>query len=153
MVGRVDGLLAFSQFVTGRPDLRLCPTDLRELLAATATEQVAKSARHFLRLEIPPGLPPISADPDRLRQIVVNLLANAVQYSPEGGQVIVRASLEGDQVRVEVEDQGHGIESGEQQRVFDKFYRSSDAIISPIRGIGLGLAIVKSLVEAHGGRV
>src|SRR5205823_2017280 len=87
------------------------------------------------------------------RQIMVNLLANAVQYSPDGGEIVVRARVDDGRVQLEVEDHGVGIEPSEQAKVFDKFYRSPDAIISPIRGTGLGLAIVKNLVEAHGGSV
>lgn len=105
-----------------------------------------------LELEVPQDLPHIYGNPVRLRQMLSNLIGNAVKFTPEHGEISVRAQVEGKQVFLRVHDSGLGIPAAEQPYVFDRFYRASN-VRSKIPGTGLGLAIVKSIVENHHGRV
>jgi signal transduction histidine kinase len=91
-------------------------------------------------------LPTLNVDPARIREVVSNLMTNALRHTPRDGKVELSAQLAGDQVEVTVHDTGSGIAPDQLDRIFDRFYRSPD---SP--GSGLGLPIAKSLVEAHGG--
>lgn len=111
-----------------------------------------KSKRLKINTDIAESLPAIRANPIRLRQVLDNVVGNAIKYSDVDGQVKIAIHAEGDQVILQVTDEGLGIPPTEQQSVFDKFYRGSN--ISPeIEGSGLGLAIVKTIVENHQGRI
>jgi two-component system, OmpR family, phosphate regulon sensor histidine kinase PhoR len=102
--------------------------------------------------DAPPGVPAL-ADPDALRQVLDNLLDNAIKYTPNGGRVTVRWNAGRDQVSFEVEDTGVGIPDRDQPRVFERFYRVDKARSREVGGTGLGLAIVKHLVQAMRGSV
>jgi signal transduction histidine kinase len=108
-----------------------------------------------LRLELvaEPELPAVAADPDKVRQVLVNLVDNAVKYSPDGGEVRVEISNESDGIRFAVRDQGLGIPYGEQRRIFDKFYRLDPDMTRGIGGTGLGLYICRELVRRMEGRI
>jgi signal transduction histidine kinase len=101
-----------------------------------------------LEAQVPNGLPQIDADPVRAREILANLIANAIRYTPRGGRVSVDARAEDASVAIEVRDTGAGIAPDKVDRIFDRFYKSAES-----RGAGLGLAIAKQLVEAHGGKI
>jgi two-component system, NtrC family, sensor histidine kinase KinB len=94
----------------------------------------------------------VMGNADRLRQVIGNLLSNAIKYSPRGGLVQVTASVRGDAVRFEVRDEGIGIPTEQQPRIFTKFFRA-DAAASGITGTGLGLAVSRDIVESHGGQI
>ncbi len=104
-----------------------------------------------LKQDIAPQLPALRANPIRLRQMIDNLIGNAIKYAPEGGEINVQISTTGDQVILKVTDDGPGIPREEQSHIFEKFYRGSN--VAETRGTGLGLAIVKSIVDSHHGRV
>jgi signal transduction histidine kinase len=152
MVHMVDDLLDFSRLETGRFALQLAPVDLRQILASVGAALVDPSPTHCLSLELPPEPLLVAGDGDRLHQVVVNLVSNAVRYST-GGEVALRARLDENQVQVEVEDHGIGIALDDQPRVFEKFFRARQTIISEVRGAGLGLTISRHLIEAHGGTI
>lgn len=111
-----------------------------------------KSKRINLRLDIPAALKPLRANPIRIRQMLDNLIGNAIKYSPSDGRVHVSASMQNEQLVLRVEDTGPGIPADEHNRIFEKFYRASNHPES-VGGTGLGLAIVKSIVDSHQGRV
>lgn len=111
-----------------------------------------KKKKLTLTTEIAPHLKPLRANPIRIRQMVDNLIGNAVKYSPEGGSVHVSMSMQDEQVIFKVKDTGPGIPPEEQAQIFEKFYRASTAP-KEAEGSGLGLAIVKSIVDSHQGRV
>jgi len=106
-----------------------------------------------LELVAEPELPDVAADPDKVRQVLVNLVDNAVKYSPDGGEVRVEISSESDGIRFAVRDQGLGIPYGEQNRIFDKFYRLDPDMTRGIGGTGLGLYICRELVRRMEGRI
>jgi len=105
-----------------------------------------------LQLIVPDDLPPVLGNPVRLRQMLSNLISNAVKYTQEGGQITITARAEGNQVITQVIDNGPGVPPTDQPYIFDKFYRASN-IQTGTSGTGLGLAIVKSIVENHMGRI
>ncbi len=100
--------------------------------------------------DIPPDLPVLNIDPDRLAQVVGNLCSNAIKYTPNGGAVTVTAVADPQEVRIQISDTGAGIVPAEQQKVFEPFFRSRQQRRFP-QGLGLGLTIANDLVEAHGG--
>jgi PAS domain S-box-containing protein len=106
-----------------------------------------------IALRAPDGLPPIETDPGRLRQVLMNLLENAVKYSPDGGVVEVRIEPRDTGVRLAVHDQGLGIPPSEHERIFDKFYRLDPNLTRGVGGTGLGLYICRELVRRLGGRI
>jgi signal transduction histidine kinase len=106
-----------------------------------------------LRLEPPQGTAVVAGDAALLRQMVANLVDNAIKYTPEGGTVTVGLSTHDEQAAIRVADTGIGIAPDDQVRLFEKFYRIKRRDTADIPGTGLGLAIVKSIVERHGGRV
>ena len=110
-----------------------------------------KSKRLNVRTDIAPSLPALRANPIRLRQVMDNVVGNAIKYSYPNGEIDISIRAEGDQIILKVTDAGPGIPVPDQPRIFDKFYRGSN--ISEVEGSGLGLAIVKTIVESHQGRI
>jgi two-component system sensor histidine kinase BaeS len=139
----------------GQLQLNVQPIDagpvVRETLEALAP--LADERGVVLQADILKGLPRIDADPDRLRQIVQNLVENAVRYTPAGGEIHVSMQADEADVRLVVSDTGVGVAAADLPYIFRHFYRADQSRARSSGGTGLGLAIVKSLVEAHGGRV
>jgi signal transduction histidine kinase len=105
------------------------------------------------QVEAPDGLPSVNADARRLRWAVVNLVRNAWQYTPSGGEVTLRLSARDGQVILDVVDTGSGIPPEHQQQIFDRFYRVEGDSGEGVRGLGLGLYVTKAIVELHGGEI
>jgi signal transduction histidine kinase len=154
----VDQLLDLSRLESGAVPLDRRTFDLRPMLEQAADEvrlHAAGTGRDTVDLSVavdPPGLQ-VEADPERVHQVVANLLENAVQHSPSGGRVTVTAVADPGGVRVEVADQGPGIPEQEVSRVFERFYRVDQARSAGDGGTGLGLAIARWIVELHGGDI
>ncbi len=108
--------------------------------------------KHVLQVDVPGGIAKIFGDSVRLRQVIDNLLGNAIRYTPEGGIIRISAREENDQIILQVQDTGYGIPAADRPHIFDKFFRASN-VVENISGSGLGLAIVKSIVENHQGRI
>ncbi len=149
----VNDLLDLGRIEAGF-DTRRDETSLDAIVRYTLDnlEQQIKDKKLNLLLQIEPGLPTLRGNPIRLRQMVDNLLVNAVKYTPEHGEIRVELRSEGPQIIFEVQDTGVGIPITDQPHIFEKFYRASNAP-KGTPGTGLGLAIVKSIVEAHEGRI
>jgi signal transduction histidine kinase len=151
----VDQLLELSRLESGDLPLRREPVRLGPLVAQVMTEiEVTRDTRD-IRLEqvVPPDLPPVSADPERIHQVLFNLLDNAVRFTPAGGRVTVAASRTDRSVRVAISDTGPGIPGEHLPRLFERFYRVDTARSRDDGGTGIGLAIARSIVDAHGGRI
>jgi two-component system NtrC family sensor kinase len=124
-------------------------------LASYAIENLralAEAKELKLEVDLPTDLPMVTGVPLRLRQLVTNLVDNAIKYTPAGGTVRVRAESDDGQVVLQVSDTGPGIPAADQPYLFDKFFRASNVPKDAI-GTGLGLSIVKSIVDSHGGRI
>lgn len=113
---------------------------------------LARARALELSVDIQP-LPVLRGDGNRIEQVVTNLLSNAIKFTPAGGRVAVRTFVEDGQAVLEVEDSGIGIPDDEQERLFERFFRSTTATAQAIPGTGLGLVIAKAITEAHGGRI
>lgn len=146
----VDDLRTLSMAEAGALALHREPTDIAGLVADSVASfrAQADSAGIALVIEAAAALPHADVDPVRMREVLSNLLSNALRYTPRGGSVRVGASASGGLLRVTVHDAGPGIAADALPHVFDRFYKSSES-----RGAGLGLAIAKSLVVAHGGEI
>jgi len=139
----------------GQLSLHLAEVDVPTLVGQLreSMEPVAEARRIALTATLEGQIPALRADPDRLRQVMLNLLTNAVHYTPAGGSVALAARREGPDAVLEVTDTGPGIDAKDMPHVFDRFYRADRARARASGGTGLGLAIVRSLVELHGGTV
>jgi signal transduction histidine kinase len=148
----IDDFLDVRTIEEGRFDRTRVLVDLGTLLRDEATLYSLQSEKHELVLDLPETPLPVMGNADRLRQVIGNLLSNAIKYSPQGGLVQVTAGVRGDAVRFEVRDEGIGIPTEQQPRIFTKFFRA-DAAASGITGTGLGLAVSRDIVESHGGQI
>lgn len=123
-------------------------------LAKSVTDDIARhSQKHRFLVDFPRNFPIVEADPDRVAQVLRNLLENAVKYSPQGGLVVVRGEVDQDQVILSVADQGVGIAPEHLNRLFEKFFRVESGLGRHVVGSGLGLPICRAIVESHGGRI
>jgi PAS domain S-box-containing protein len=152
----VDDLLDFSRIETGRLRLNLEWCDLAAIVAETARTYEGYAQRHAIRTELPASPVIARADPARVRQVLTNLINNAIKYSPEGSPITIRLSTSERQrqqiAEIRVRDQGPGIAPEHQKRIFERFYRVNPSPAGG-EGIGLGLAICKAIVEGHGGEI
>lgn len=151
----VNDLLDISRIESGRLAISLRPIKVDEVIEQVVAEMHARATSRELTLHaaVPPGLPKVVADPDRVAQILTNLIANACNYTPSGGEVCVLAHANGEEVRVAVRDTGIGIAPENLDKIFERFFRADDELVQEVPGTGLGLAIVRSLVELQGGRI
>jgi signal transduction histidine kinase len=151
----VSDLQDVSRIETGHMQLERRPSDFEDVLrdALQATQGQIEARNQQLKLDVQENLPQVDVDPARLAQVLINLLSNAYKYTPEGGRIRVRVWRQGDYVHCAVSDTGIGISAGDQARLFNKFFRSSNAEALEKPGTGLGLCIVKNLVELHGGQI
>ena len=135
--------------------LQLSDVDLAELAANAlqVSEQLAQERGNQLILEAPSDFPPVRADPDRINQVLDNLLGNALKYGQKASKIVVRLEVDVDNAIVSVSNQGTGIPTREQERIFERFYQIDGSISRLQSGLGLGLAIVKRIIEAHHGTV
>jgi signal transduction histidine kinase len=140
---------------TGHLALHRQSTNLRQLVhdVAHTLAQAAADRGASLSEDTPAEVPTVDGDPDRLRQILHNLIENAILHTPSGGRILIRLRADGDWIHLSVSDTGSGIAADDVPHIFDHFYRGDPARARRTGGSGLGLAMVKSLVEAHGGHV
>jgi len=154
----VNDLLDISKIEQGGLELDIRPIHAGEVIGdvlyALETRMETDERKMELYVEMPDDLPEVEADYDRITQILSNLVANAYQYTPDGGTIIVRAREVDEGVQIDIEDTGIGIPDKDQSHVFDRFFRGEDhPVVFQTAGTGLGLSIVKQLVEMHRGRI
>jgi PAS domain S-box-containing protein len=149
----INDILDLSRIEAGRLQLQIETVSVEAMFseAGDTLQPLVSKKRHVLERQSIPGLS-VRADSTRLKQILMNLIANAVKFTPEGGKIELSARRIGDSVRIDVRDTGPGIPPEEQQRIFEAFYRLSHSTKAP-EGTGLGLAITQRLVELHGGKL
>jgi PAS domain S-box-containing protein len=150
----VEDLLLKAQVNAGKVALSVKDIDLAAVIEQSVkTSAPVASARGVALTCTTETLPPAAVDPVRIGQVIDNLISNALKFTPAGGRVDVRAAASGRCVRIEIEDSGTGISEEEQARLFERFYRTSQAQTDAVPGVGLGLSIAKAIVEAHGGQI
>jgi two-component system phosphate regulon sensor histidine kinase PhoR len=151
----VNELLDLSRIEQGTARLEIEEVPVAPIVAGTLDRLRLFAERQGVTLasDVPEGLPPVRADAERVGQVLMNLLHNAVKFSPSGGRVTVGAKAEADDVIVSVRDEGVGIPERELERIFERFYKVDRARVRGKGGTGLGLAIARHIVEGHGGRI
>jgi PAS domain S-box-containing protein len=151
----VDDLLDVTRITSGKVELRLRPVPLHELVerAVEATAPLVDDRKHRLEVILPPAPIMVNVDPDRMTQVFVNLLSNAAKYTPSGGTLWVKATVEGAEVVTRFEDNGVGIPTDMLPRIFDLFTQVESSHSLSQGGLGIGLSLVKELVTLHGGSV
>jgi signal transduction histidine kinase len=151
----VDDLLEVSRVRHGRVDLRLGPIDLQPLVesALDSLRPLAERQRHVLSFGAPAEQLIVNADATRATQMVVNLVVNAIKYTPDGGRIEVELAREDEMARLDVRDNGVGIAPQFLPQVFELFAQGQGTLERAQGGLGLGLSIVRRLAELHGGTV
>lgn len=159
----VEDLLGVSRLEAGNVRLNQWVVSLRQLiteLAAQLNNQIG--GKHTMLIDMPPQIPPVYVDRDKVKQILVNLITNAAKYSPRGGEIRLSVTEDaelppdhppGRFLRIAVSDQGIGIAPEDLPRIWERFFRVDNSNTRRIGGTGLGLSIAKALVELHGGRI
>jgi len=150
----VDSLLDISRMESGETELALELTSLAQLIqsAVSRAASTLQACGLASRVYLPAYLPPVEIDADMIDRVVVNLLDNAIKFTPGGGQISVAAEPRAGHVAVSITDTGHGIPPEQRPHIFERFARGASAGARP-RGFGLGLTFCKLAVEAHGGRI
>ena len=149
----VQDLLTLSRFDSGKDELKLTRFSFSEAVQSLyhAVYMEARRHDHQLKLELEPDLPAIVADRERIVQVMMNVVSNAIKYTPDGGHITISAGRRGDLVRMVVDDDGIGIPAADRPRIFERFYRVDKARSRQSGGTGLGLSIAKEIVALHQG--
>ena len=152
LTGLINDLLDLAKIEAGRFEWRMAPLALEAVVrqALASTQALFEVSGLGLDVEVDAALPDVDGDRDRLVQVVINLVSNAVKFTPHG-RVRVGVARDRDGVRVAVTDSGRGIAAGDLERIFEPFRQSSDTVPEGPKGTGLGLPISRQIVEAHGG--
>lgn len=155
LVSLVNDLLDVSRHETGEMDVTLEAVRLQTLTHSVLNEMrsLIAAKTHRLVLDLPPSAAPVTADPQLLRQAILNLVSNAIKYTPAGGTIGIAVAQHGGSVRWAVTDTGVGIAKASQRRLFEKFYRADNALSVATEGTGLGLHLVRLIIRRFGGDV
>jgi PAS domain S-box-containing protein len=149
----IEHLLDMSRLDAGLFRLNLEAVKPSDIFSVAVSEAKLRSPKYKFKVEINRRLPKLIGDARRLRQVIDNLLDNAIKYSPKGTQITVRAEVKAEELLVSVADQGQGIPADETDKIFDRMYRIEQRLGKDPGGLGLGLSLCKALVAAHGGRI
>jgi signal transduction histidine kinase len=155
LVRLLNDLLDLARSDAGRLAIRLRPTQLAPLIedVVRTLRAQTEASEQTLTEQIEPNLPLVEVEPDRIRQILVNLVTNAHEYSPERASIQVKARVADGLVEISVTDNGPGIPPAQKEHIFERFVRGDAGLTQRVGGTGLGLAISRSLVELHGGTI
>lgn len=149
----VENLLYASRIQAGGLDLRREAVDLPSLMRRVAQRMGQISKAHAITVNLPPTFPAVTADYERVQEVLTNLIDNAMKYSPRGGPIRIEGEVRSNEVVISVVDSGQGIPPGDRDKVFERFFRRKAGVGTVAKGTGLGLFICKSIIEAHGGRI
>ncbi len=149
----IHDFLESSIIDAGMLRLEIQPVKMPPLLKSVVDDIARRTQVHRFVVDFSKRFPILDADPDRIAQVLRNLLDNAVKYSPEGGLIVVRGELRAEEVVISVADQGVGLTPEHLNRLFEKYFRARSGPARHVAGTGLGLRIARAIVEGHGGRI
>jgi K+-sensing histidine kinase KdpD len=149
----IEQLLDMSRLESGTLKIQKAPTKISDLIQLAAREAQIRTSDHRIDLNLQEPLPPVNIDAKRIRQVVDNLIDNAIKYSMPETKVTVSAIQTGQELLISVADQGIGIAAKDLPKIFTPMYRVESRLSKKVGGLGLGLSICKGLVGAHGGRI
>jgi signal transduction histidine kinase len=151
----VDSLLSISMIESGKLDLQKTVVNICELIKSTVSDykELAQEKELSLYCEVPENSVDICLDPDKTKEVLINLISNSIKFTPKGGRIKVVCTKQDREVLVSVQDSGVGIAKEDIPKLFDKFTQFGRKAGPGEKGTGLGLAIVKKLVEMHGGKI
>ena len=149
----VNRLLLASRIESRTVTLKKEPIQLPAMANKVVRRLESVTSIHRFQVDFADDFPEVYADPDRMEEVLTNLVDNAIKYSPKGGRIAITGRASGDSVKVTVTDEGIGIPQRELGRVFERFHRGENGQVQKVRGMGLGLYICRSIVEAHGGKI
>lgn len=151
----LQDLLTLSRFDSRRDELRLTRFPFAQVVDDTyqAIRMDAQNHAHRVELDLPGSLPEVRADRERIMQVMMNIISNAIKYTPDGGRIRISAGQAGDSVWMEVDDNGIGIPEGDRDRIFERFYRVDKARSRQSGGTGLGLSIAQEIMRRHEGKL
>jgi len=155
LVHMVNDLLDIARIESGRQAMKMEERDLKTIVASAADLIAIQCKNKNIELvtDIAKDLPPVVADRSQLERVFINLLGNAVKFTPEKGKITIKAAAEGNVIRVDVSDTGIGIPQESLPMLFEEFYRVDNPINQQVKGTGLGLSLVRHIVEAHKGKI
>ncbi len=154
LLGMIEDLLNVSRIESGKFRLRWEDVDVRAMVQTILELSRVQSQRHNILTSVADAVPAtVPMDKNKMKEVLINLVNNAIKYAPDGGDVTVAVQMEEGNLRMDVTDQGMGLSAENQKKLFQMFFRTDQAQASQIRGTGLGLAITKGIVEAHGGAI
>ena len=149
----VENLLSVTRIENGTMELRMQPELLDDIFREAVSHSDRLLSEHELEVKFDDELLMAYMDARLIVQVVINLINNAVKYTPRGSHICLEASARDDRVLISVTDDGNGISDEAKEKIFDMFYTGNKASSDARRGLGLGLALCKSIVEAHGGSI
>jgi len=153
MTQMVNELIELSRIETGKIRLKLEPANLNALVEEVMARLRPQADRQQLSLsaELSPGLAPVQADRERIRQVITNIIHNAIKFTPSGGRIVVSTKIDGQSAIAQVSDTGIGISKEDLPHIFERFFKADKSRATS--GTGLGLAIAKHTIQIHGGKV
>jgi signal transduction histidine kinase/PAS domain-containing protein len=149
----VTDLLDVEQMKKGKMQLRAVEVDFNALLTTTVKRMELISTRHLLRLSLDEKLPHLKGDPDKLIQVITNVISNAIKYSPMGGDILITSSRQGNSVLVSIQDHGIGLAAEVIENIFIPYHRINSTSTRYIQGTGLGLSLVREIIRLHEGKI
>ncbi len=151
----INNILDFSRIEAGRKQYRFIPTDLARIVreVVEAYRFPIEQQGFTLEVEVAEDLPEVEIDPEAIEQALLNLVNNAIKYSPDQKYIRLEVRRDGERILIAVRDRGIGVPKADQKRIFEKFYRAENTLVHTTKGSGLGLALVQHIMEAHGGSV
>ena len=155
LVKLINDLLDISRIESGRAEMQLIKTDLSAMVDNVSdllTPQLKEKDITLIR-DIDKDIPEVSVDPTQIERVFINLIINAIKFTPEKGQITVKVKKDTDKLNISVIDNGIGIKKEDLNRLFDEFYRVENEINQNVKGTGLGLTLAKKIVEAHHGKM
>jgi signal transduction histidine kinase len=148
----IDNLLDMSQIEAGALRIAKEPTQLRQLIREVVDEMRMRTEMHYFVMDLPAELPRVMADPRRIRQVLTNLIGNAIKYSKKG-QIAVACEVGPAEVTVSVSDQGDGVQPDMLDKIFERFFQVDNTSTRRVGGSGLGLSISRGIIQAHDGKI